>query len=221
MTRIDLNTGALGTSTVIVHAPVSGATANSPTPVLDLSGQLIGVSHHSVLGADNDHYLSLDLDPNTPALLVHDATTWRNNGGFIGGRFFDAESAAPTYHVLAIDTFWFTGGRAQPGGAMSVRFFSPPTTTLEFYFSLIAVNNTFLPSPMPFAPALGQLGVQPVGAATALFLQHDNNNGEASVTWNIPNQPSLHGTHMAAQSVTLAALASQIYFGNTAMLTIE
>jgi hypothetical protein len=220
MTPIDLNTGGLGTSTVIIHG-VNGGTANSPTPVYDLAGQLIGVSHHNLVGADNDHYLSLDLDPNTPANLVHDDVTWRNNGGFIGGRFFDAESSAPAYHVLGIDTFWFTGGRSQPGGTMSVRFFSPPTTSLEFYFSLIAVNGAFLSAPMPFPPALGLLGLQPLGAATALFLMHDNNNGEASVTWNIPNQSSLHGTRMAAQSVTLASLANQIYLGNTASLTIE
>lgn len=222
MTPIDLNTGTLtGPSIVIVRANVSGSTANSPTPVLDLNGQLIGISHHDVLGQDNDHFLALDLDPNTPSHLVHDSTTWRNNGGFTGGRFIDAEYTPAPYHTIAIDTFWFTGGRAQIGSPMSVRFFSPPTTALEFYFSVIAVNNAFLTTPLPFPPVLGNLGVQPVGAATALFLQHDNLNGEASVTWAIPNQAALRGVRMPCQSITLAAVAGTIHFGNTALLTVE
>ena len=222
MTPIDVNTGTLtGASVVIEHAPIAGATANSPSPILDLAGQLIGISHHSVLGADNDHYMALDLDPNTPSILLHDDVSWRNNGGMVGGRFIDAEYTPSPYHTIAIDTFWFTGGRTQPGGAMSVRFFSPPTTSVEFYFSLIAVSGGFATNPTPFAPALGLFGLQTTGVSSALFLQHDNTNGEASVTWNIPNQPSLHNTRLPAQSVTFAAVAGTIHFGNTALLTVE
>lgn len=141
MTPINLGNGALtGPSVVIVPRARATSTANSPTPVLDSAGELIGLSHHDLLGSDNDHYMSLDLDVNTPSILLHDTTSWINNGGFIGGRFFDAEAIAP-YHVFTMDTFWITGGRARIGTSMDVFAYAPPTTSNAVYLTYMFIGR--------------------------------------------------------------------------------
>ena len=154
MTPINLTNASLsGPSVIVINQARAGSTANSPTPVLDTMGLLIGFSHHDVLGADNDHYMSLDFDPTTPSVLMHDSTTWRNNGGFIGGRFCDAESTAP-YHVLALDNYWFTGGRGPVGGVIDVFAYVPPTSsTTEAYFSFLLIGAAHLPAPLPVPPS--------------------------------------------------------------------
>ena len=222
MTPIDLVTGALiGPSVVIALAARPGSTANSPTPVVDPNGELIGISHHDVLGSDNDHYMSLDLDPNTPAVLMNDTPTWINNGGFIGGRFFDAEFTPSPYHVFSMDTYWFTGGRAPVGGTMYVTFNSPPTSGPEVYLSLFGAGNAFLPVGQPLPPLNGLLGLNVAGVITSPLLAHNNLNGQAQLSFVIPNVPALSGTRLPAQSVTIAVIANQAYFGNTAMLTVD
>jgi hypothetical protein len=222
MTPIDLTNATLtGPSVFIVSAAVSGSTANSPTPVLDPNGQLIGLSHHDVLGSDNDHFMSLDLDPATPSVLMNNTATWTNNGGFIGGRFFDAEFTPSPYHVLSIDTVWFTGGRAPVGGTMHVRMYTPPTTSGEVYLSLFAASNAFLPAGIPFPPLQGLLGINPGTGPASSLIVHNNQNGEALVSFTIPNVPALSGTRLPVQCATVAAVANVVYLGNTASLTVD
>lgn len=222
MAPIDLATATLtGTPRVIVRAARAGSTANSPTPVLDPNGELIGLSHHDVLGSDNDHYMSLDLDPGTPAVLLNDTSTWTNNGGFIGGRFFDAENTPTPYHIFAIDTFWFTGGRAPIGGTMHVSMYSPPTANMAVYFSMFAGSDSFLPAGIGLPSVPGLIGINPAAISTVPLVQHNNQNGLALVSFPIPVNPSLSGLSLPAQSATLDALTGQFYFGNTARLAID
>jgi hypothetical protein len=188
--------------------------------VLDPNGQLIGLSHHEGLGIESDHYMSLDLDPNTPSVLMNDATVWTNNGGFAGGRFFDAQQA-PSPHVFSIDTVWFTGGRAPVGATMHVRMFTPPTTGSELYLSLFAVSDVFLAAGSPFPPLQGLLGINPGTGPASGLIGHDNRNGEALISFAIPNVAALSGTRVPVQGATIAAVANVVYLGNTASLTVD
>lgn len=220
MTPINLATAALtGPSTVIVNQARIGSTANSPTPVLDTQGQLIGLSHHDVLASDNDHYMSLDFDPTTPAVLMHDASTWRNNGGFVGGRFFDAESTTP-YHVFAMDTYWFTGGRGPIGGVMDVFAYTPPTGASEIYASFLFIGGGFLPSGLPVPPIPGLLGIDISTLVMVSFPTHNNANGEALLQLAIPNVSSLRGRSLPAQSATFRVTTNAVTLANTAALSI-
>ncbi|HLU40211.1 MAG TPA: hypothetical protein VK081_12565 [Planctomycetota bacterium] len=218
MTPINLSNATLtGPTVTIVNSARVGSTANSPTPIVDTAGSLIGLSHHDVLSSDNDHYVSLDLDPNTPPILMHDSTTWRNNGAFVGGRFFDAESTAP-YHILAIDTFWTTGGRGPIGGTIDVFAYTPPTTTNEIYFSFLVIGAGFLPTGVPVPPIAGELGIDLSTMVTVSFPQHNNMNGEALVTLPVPNVPFLQGRALPVQLATFQVSTNSVTLGNTAQL---
>lgn len=223
MTPINPASGATtGPSVVIIHPTIAGYTMNSPTPILDANGQLIGVSHHQTDNiADNDHYLSLDLDPNTPAVLMTDTTTWINNGAFIGGRFFDAEWTGSVYNVFAKDTFWCPGGRAQIGGTMTVDFYSPPTAGPELYLSALLVSGSFLPTPVAIPGLAGQLGIALTGAAWSGLYLHNNVNGTGSTSFSVPNNPALHNLRLPVQSATLEVLSAVLTLANTAALIIE
>lgn len=222
MTPIDPLTAALtGPSVVIVNPVTASSTANSPTPVTDPNGELIGVSHHDLVGSDNDHYMSLDLDPSTPTVLMNDTTTWTNNGGFIGGRFFDAEFTPSPYHVLSMDSFWFTGGRASIGSTMYIRMFTPPTNGPEIYLSAFVASTSFLPSGLPLAGVSGLVGINPNGAFGSALILHDNRNGEAIGTLSIPNVTAFQGISLPMQMATLEALSNTVYIGNTALFKID
>ncbi|MEZ5964898.1 MAG: hypothetical protein R3F56_13745 [Planctomycetota bacterium] len=220
MTPINLSNASLnGQPQVIINAARAGATANSPTPILDPAGQLIGVSHHDVLSSDNDHYMSMDFDPTTPAVLMNDTATWTNNGGFIGGRFFDAESSG-VYHVFAIDTYWFTGGRGPVGGTMDIQAYTPPTSGSEIYFSFLLIGASHLPVALPIG-AFGSLGIDISTLVTLPFPAHNNMNGQTQFTLAIPNLAFLRGRSLAAQSATLKSSTNEIRLGNTAGLHFD
>lgn len=223
MSPIDLSTGAIiGPSVVIVHPSRAGSMANSPTAIVDSNGELIGLSHHDLLPSlsDNDHYMSLDLDPNTPAVLMNDTTTWTNNGDFIGGRFFDAELTPSPYHVLTIDTYWNTGGRAPVGGTMEVRAFVPPSSSSNTWLTYLAIGGGFAPTPVSVPPLQGQLGLSSVLLSLAMPV-HNNMNGEAMLSFKVPNDPSLSGKSVPVQSATLDVASGIVTIGNTAALTID
>lgn len=223
---IDLTTAVMfGQRTEIVRASINGYCFN-PTPVTDPSGELLGVSHGDVwmMPPPNhlDHHMSLDLDVSTPSVLMY-ATTSTNwsPGGFVGGRFFDIHGSGTSMQVLAIDTFWFAGGRAPIGGTMHVRMFSPPTAGPQSYLSLLAVGPAFLPVGVPVAPLQGLLGIDPIGGWTSPWFLHDNANGEANVAIPIPNTPGLSGLSLPAQSVTWEMGSGALYLGNTARLAVD
>lgn len=221
MSPISLTTAALtGPSVTVVFTPVAGATANSPTPVCDSQGEIIGISHHSVLAADNDHYMSLDLNPATGAVLMNNTTTWTNNGGFCGGRFFDAEYTPAPYHIFSIDTFWCTGGRAPVGGSMEVRAMTPPTASASLFLSYLLIGGGFSAAGTPITGINGFFGLSSVWVAAAMPL-HDNNNGESLLTFAVPNTPSLNGAVLACQSLTVDLIGGQATFGNTAAMVIN
>ncbi|MCA8978272.1 MAG: hypothetical protein KDC98_26325, partial [Planctomycetes bacterium] len=187
-----------GPPVTIVVPPASSSfiAAVQPIPVTDPNGELIGVSH-SVLTlpfyADSDHYVSLDLDPGTPALLTHDTPGMTYAGAFVGGRFFDGEwpplvGAAPL--MSAREAIWFTGGRAPVGGMMHVRLFTPPTTETEVYVSLFAIGPAFWSTGVPVPGMQGLLGIDPAGAWASDLVLHDNDNGEALISFPVPNPTS-------------------------------
>ncbi|MGE0145133.1 MAG: hypothetical protein AB7I19_18075 [Planctomycetota bacterium] len=221
MTPIDVTTGALtGASRVLVQSAIVGSTANSPTPVVDSNGELIGLSHHDVVGSDNDHYMSMDLDPLTSSVLLNDTTTWTNNGGFVGGRFFDAENSPAPYHVFSIDTYWCTGGRAPVGGAMELRVFTPPSNAAPIYVSYMLFGGAFTVSGVTIPGINGALGLANVIAAASMP-PHDNANGTSLLTLMVPNQPALSGLVLPVQSLTLDVTGGTLNLGNTAAMTID
>lgn len=221
MQPIDLTTAQLqGAPRTIVFAAGAASTANSPTPVVDSNGEIIGVSHHDVTGSDNDHYMSLDLDPQTPSVLFNDTTTWTNNGGFAGGRFIDAEFTPSPYHTLAIDAYWCTGGRAAVGQPMEIRSYVPPTTASNVYVSFLLVGAAFLPTGQTFPGIAGELGLSSIIVGFALP-PHNNMNGEAALTLTVPNNPNLSGVVLPLQSAVLNASLSTVAFANTAAMTID
>ena len=148
---LDVNTLQAGPSYVIVRPARAGSEANSPTPIVTSAGQLIGLSHHDVLGSDNDHYFSFDLDPVTPSVLFFDTPTWLNNGGYAGGVFYDAESTPAPYHILDLETVWWTGGRAAIGTSMEVTVNAPGRLSGVPPISFFVASRNFLPNPIPVA----------------------------------------------------------------------
>lgn len=228
MQPIDLNTAWLtGQRTEIVRGS-PGRFVDTPVPVTDATGELLGVTHsaHNATWpvTDSDHYLSLDLDPATPAVMMNDTAPpfLSSTGAFAGGRFYDSEHTLATpASTFAIDTVWFTGGRGPVGGTMNVRVFSPPTAGAQVYASVVAAGTGFLPVPSPLPPARGLLGIGAAGAWTSDLVVHDNQSGEARLAFAIPAVPALAGARLPVQSVTLEGASFTVYLGNTAVLVVE
>ncbi len=222
MTPINLATGAVsGASVLLVRGAQLNSTANSPSPICDSAGEIIGLSHHDVLSNDNDHYLSVDLDPNTPSVLFNDTSTWTNNGGFAGGRFFDAEYTPSPYHVFSIDSYWFTGGRASIGSNMEVRAFAPPTTSNDVWLSYVLGSTQFAAAPIPIPGVGGMLGLNMSMLIALSMPAHNNANGESLLVIAVPNNPALVGNKIPAQSITVQLGTGQMAFGNTAQLFVQ
>ena len=220
-----INATVTGPPTVIVSPPGGTISASAPIPVTDSNGELVGVSHSArTTQGDSDHYLSLDLEPGTPPVLLNDATSHTWPGGNAGGRFFGVESTTSTplgTHTFVIDTFWCTGGRAPVGGVMSVRLMVPPTSGTQVYQSVVVASPAFLPVGTPLPPLLGVLGISASGAWASNPVLHNNSNGEAQVQVPVPNSAGLSGVRLPIQSATLELTTGVVYLGNTATLVVE
>ncbi|MCA8949988.1 MAG: hypothetical protein KDE27_10830 [Planctomycetes bacterium] len=225
MGPIDLATGTMLGPDVTIVAGSLTARPDWPVPITDPSGEILGVSHSMVFGAavaDIDHYVSLDLDPNTPPLPLHDAAVQAYAGGVAGGRFVDGEwTSATGTRLVAIDRIWTTGGRAPVGGTMVVRVFSPPTPGPELYLSALAASTGFLAVGQPMPPLLGLVGIDLASAWITTPAVHDNRNGEARVGLTVPNAPALSGTRLPVQCVTLEVTSGTFYLGNTAVVAVD
>lgn len=225
----DLNLAArtIGTGIPIILTPVASYTANSPTPIVDSNGDLIGVSHHVVDNAtsDNDHYMSFDLDPLTPAVLFIDTASWINNGGFAGGTFYDGEYLPSPYHIMALESAWWTGGRAALGGRMEVTVNAPIQGPGAIpWLSFFMLSRGFLANPLPLSGMTGSFGLDPSFLLTATVGTHNMSTGRATVTLAVPNDPLFKGLVLPGQSCTInpkgAGGVPQVILGNTAALTI-
>jgi hypothetical protein len=219
-----INTAALAVDltqqkTYVLQA--AAGTSNSPTPILDKNGELLGFSHHDVTGSDNDHYFSFDLLSSTQALLWNDTTTWINNGSWTGGRFFDAQSS-PSYRLWYLDSYWFTGGRAKINTTMDLASYIVPSTAVTPVLSFFFISAAYTPTPLPApAPPLGAFGLS---ANPLLFFTlglNDRVTGRASLGLLIPNDASLSGKAIPAQAFSFDPLNAMITLSNTAALTIE
>ncbi|MCA8956949.1 MAG: hypothetical protein KDC87_12800 [Planctomycetes bacterium] len=217
---IDMTTLAVSPDRKLAVGPSrTGSTANSPTPIFDPNGEVTGLSHHDLLGSDNDHYISFDLDPFTASQPVVDTTTWTNNGGFAGGRFFSAESSPAPYHVIDVDTYWMAGTRASIGAPAHVEFYSPPATSTSPQFATLLLSRGFLANGIQI-PGIGhRLGLDPVGLITYQVGLIDNRTGRATLELQIPNQLGLLGATVPAQGLIVAAGGAT--FTNTVNLQVD
>ena len=208
---------------ILVQTTTAAADANSPTPIVDSTGELIALSHHDQQNS-NDHYVSFDLDPKTPALMFITDSAWINNGGFAAGKFFDAKSVSP-YTIHYVETVWWTGGRAALGGKMEISFYAPiRAKTAPPYLSLAFLSTGFLPTPFALPGIQGKFGLNPATLITlATGISHNVLTGQGTLSLTIPNDPVLKGIALPGQSVTVnpgGTSGPEYYFGNTAALTI-
>ena len=218
---LDQNTLIAGPATTIVAPSGAARQANSPTPIVTSAGELIGLSHHDRDSVDNDHWMSFDLDPATPSVLFIDTTTWINNGGFAGGRFFDAQNTPAPYHAIDVESVWWTGGRAGVGTTMEITANVPGRTSGSPTISFFMISRGFLPTPQPVPGVLNSLGIDPSFLLLLAIGSHDLSTGRATTGIPIANDPSLRGLTIPAQSLTLIlAAAPQLVLGNTAAITI-
>lgn len=226
MSELDFPNRKIGKTTIIVNTPLSGQKANSPTPIVDSAGELIGVSHHvTASGTLNDHWVSFDLDPKTPALLFIQHPDWINNGGYIAGTFFDAHSASSGYQVSSVESAWWTGGRAARGSGMEISVYCPiQGLTAVPWVSFFMISKGFLPTGIAVPGIVGLFGLDPTFLLTVSVGPHMPQTGRASTVLNLPNDPVLRGLAVPGQSCTINPKGSgggpDIILGNTAALTI-
>jgi hypothetical protein len=219
---LDRNTRVAGPPTTIVMPSGPARQANSPTPIVTSTGELIGLSHHDRDASDNDHWMSMDLDPNTPSVQFIDTPSWKNNGGYAGGKFFDAESAPAPYHVNDVEAVWWTGGRASIGTSMEITANVPPRSSGNVDISFFMLSRGFLSSATPVQGVVGALGVDPTLLILGAIGVHNLRTGRARGTIGVPNDPSLRGLRIPAQSLTvIAGPPGQLVLGNTASITID
>lgn len=217
MAPLDLKAMSIGTPKVIITTPVVDQKCNSSTPILDSTGELIGVSHHVTVNS-NDHYISFDLDPATPTLELITTSTWINNGGFAAGTFFDGESGSP-YRINSVETVWWIAGPAELGKKMEIASYCPIGKTK--WVSFLMLSAGFLKSPMKI-PGVGLFGLDPATLVPPLTVGvHGSADGAARLGLLVPKDPVLKGVTIPGQSLVYDSLANQFYLGNTAALAIR
>lgn len=221
MSPIDPATGFVtGSSTVIVVPSTPSSFVYSPQPVTDANGELLGISHSERNEADGDHRMSMDLDPATPSVLMNDTTTWTHAGGFTGGRFFDGECFPLMCGILAVDAFWFTGGRAAIGTSMPVTFHAPPGPLMQYISTMLVALDFATPASVPGLH--GQFGLQTSTMVWDGSLSlHGSPDGSVTRMLAVPNDPVLRGASLAAQAVTFELLTNRTILGNTAALIVD
>ena len=207
-----------GNPTPIALKSTAGNTANSPTPIMDSQGELLGLSYHdhppSAMNK-NDHYFAFDLDPNTPGIPWIVSTTWKNNGGYAAGLFFDAEAGSP-YHIYEVTTYWWTGGRAPVASAMELNAFIAPNAAALVQSWVFL--GTWLPAPVQVPTWVGSVGINPL---VSFFMGlHDPLTGRCTSSLSVPPDPQLRGLAIPAQALSFDTVLQQITLGNTAVLTI-
>lgn len=209
----------LGPSIVVAEAAQPGGEPNSPTPLVDAFGEVHGLLHHEFVGADNDQYLTTDLDSGTPGLLVIDTPSWANNGGAAAGLIVTAEDQPGPYHVSGTHAVWMTGAEAAIGRPMRASLYVPPSTGGSS-FSWLLLGLQYLPFQMPISGVQGALGVDPGSILAAVPVgPHVAATGEVNYTIVVPNNPSLMGARIAAQGITQTQ--GIFAFTNTSSLRVE
>ena len=209
----------VGASRPIVLPTRPGSLANSPTPIVDANGNLVGVSHHDALGTDNDHYLTLDLDPATPSLLATDTRGWSHNGGFAGGAFFSAERAPTGNTVTRTGHAWMPPTRGRPGDDVFLEVFvGEPQVPEPMNPPAAMLSPRYLPVPFVVPGFENALGLDPLGMVI-VFGTVDRVTGRAGTWLPIPPDPMLAGIELSTQSLVIAS--GRLQFTNTAPLEIR
>ncbi len=209
-----------GNPILLVKTPKPPADANSPTPICTTSGELVAITHHVNVNA-NDHWLSFDLDPNTPALSFITLPDWINNGGYIAGTFYDAHSASSGYQISSVQSVWWTGGKAKIGTNMEISAYCPVQGTgVTPWVSYFLISDKFLANPLTAPGIIGQFGLNPAFLTPVAIGAHNPITGQAMINIPIPNNAALSGYAVPAQSLTIDPKTQKIMLGNTASLTI-
>ncbi len=211
-----------GKPKIVVRTPVPGKDANSPTPIVDSTGELIALSHHVNVNA-NDHWVSFDLDPATPALPFITIKDWINNGGYIAGTFYDAHSAVSGYRISSVRTAWLAGGAALPGKKMEVAAYIPVQGVhpVPWAFSFLLLSTNFRKSPFSIPGVTGKFGLDTAFLAAFSLGVHDPLSGKAYTYIPVPNDPALRGTAVPAQSLCVEPGRGMLILTNTAALTVR
>ncbi len=209
-----------GNPTILVNTPKPPNDANSPTPITTTTGELVALSHHVNVNA-NDHWVSFDLDPKTPALSFITTPDWINNGGYIAGTFYDAHSTSGTYQISSVKSVWWTGGKAKIGSNMEISAYCPVQGTgVTPWVSYFLISDKFLSTPITVPGVVGQFGLNP-GFLTAVTIgAHNPLTGQAIINIPVPNNAALSGYAVPGQSLTIDPTTQKIMLGNTASLTI-
>jgi hypothetical protein len=219
---LDRTTLVAGPATTIVAPSAPARQPNSPTPIMTSTGELIGLSHYELSPTENQHLMSCDLDPATPGVRLVDSRRWKSSGGFAGGRFFDAQHIPQPDYVVEVEAMWWTGGRAAVGTNMEITVNMPgarPTVPLSFCWIFLA--RGFLQTPRPVWPVINQLGIDTSFSLPLAIGTHDALTGRATAILAIPDDQSLRGVTIPAQSYTLLLDSPPRHvLGNTAALTI-
>ena len=209
-----------GNPVTLVNTPVANVDANSPTPITTTKGELVALSHHVNVNA-NDHWLSFDLDPKTPALSFISLADWINNGGYIAGTFYDGHSASSGYQISSVQSVWWTGGKAKIGTNMEISAYIPVQGTgATPWVSYFLISDGFLASPLTIPGITGKFGLNPGYLVPVTIGAHNPLTGQAMITLPIPNNAALSGYTVPGQSLTIDPKTQKLYLGNTAALTI-
>ncbi len=211
-----------GPPKVVVKSPLPGKTANSPTPIVDSKGELIGLSHHVTVNA-NDHWVSFDLDPATPALPFISTKDWINNGGYIAGTFYDADSSPKTYMISSVRSFWLAGGAAPIGKKMEVSAYMPiqGIRPVPWVFSFLMLSTGFEKQPQAVPGVTGKFGLTTAFLTAFPLGVHDPLSGKAYTFFEVPNDPALRGAAVPAQGLCVEPAKGMLVLTNTAALTVR
>ena len=211
-----------GSPKIVVRTPVQGKDANSPTPIVDSRGELIGLSHHVSVNA-NDHWLSFDLDPSTPALPFITTPDWINNGGYTAGTFYDADSAKTGYRISSVRAVWLAGGIASIGKKMEVAAYIPVQGVhpVPWVFSFLMLSTGFRKSPAVIPGVTGKLGLSTAFLTAFSLGVHDPISGKAYTYFDVPGDPALKGTAVPAQCLCVEPATGMLALTNPAALTVR
>lgn len=203
-----------GNAKIVVNAQ-AGFGPHSPMPLHGPDGTVKGLWHAANMGGDSDMQWSSDLDPMTPFQQVVDSTNWLNNGAVAGGLLVWRDTAV-TNMPQDVGAAWMLGDEKKPGQNASIFGGAFRSTAAPAITTIFASVGTIAGVSIPGIN--GKLALNPAALIPFASYTHASANERGSITFPLPNIPSLSGVKLVLQGLTIDA--GKLTFTNDAALKI-
>jgi hypothetical protein len=168
----------------------------------------------------SDIYFSADLDPDTPAVLAVENTSWLSSGGAQGGVGFFTQRDNPQ-SPRRIEGAWLVGDEVAVGGAARLALYAWDARGVASVHADLLLASTWLPRAVSIPVVFGELGVAPGFRIGPVPVGAD---GTVVFDVTVPPDPALVGIGVPLQALVESRSTAgrpQWTLTNTAVLRVR